>query len=254
MATTNTQAYMLETFIDKALALKLKNQAGKKMATYNLNGFVWALKIWILETYPNCIQWWTKQPDIIPRALAWSNFRKFDKQHLYHCSLGLDSIPILELTPIDKELKETWLIGSLSLSKDESFDASLKPNYSNRDQLNFYYQESQQGSLQHLVKAMEQVMSPDVSCLKSDKLDEQRFDDALQDNAEANLDETLKDNAEMVDTMDNEDGKFCLDDMSLVLKKIILNGGSRKLYIKMIYPMWMKQLDVAVKELPRCYR
>ncbi|GJU95763.1 phospholipase-like protein [Tanacetum coccineum] len=146
-----------------------------------------------------------------------------------------DSIPILELTPTDKELKETWLIGSLSYIRGEdvsfiqsvsaveyvdqavaiddhiltcltdsntlledvdslfkeildvrpdlvgrvgelrtkivqtlastvstnetvvsnSFDVSLKPDDSNRDEINFFYQESQQGSLQHLVMAME---------------------------------------------------------------------------------------------------
>ncbi|GJU80261.1 hypothetical protein Tco_1282626 [Tanacetum coccineum] len=249
--------------------LKLKNQAGKKMATYNLNGFVWALK---------------------------------------------DSIPILELTPIDKELKETWLIDQATIRSEEtnsiddhiptcltdsntllkdvdslfkevidvrpdlvgrvgelrtkivqtlastvstketvvgnSFDASLKPNYSNRDQLNFYYQESQQGSLQHLVKAMEQVMSPDVSCLKSDKLDEQRFDDALQDNAEANLDETLKDNAEMVDTMDNEDGKFCLDDMSIGFEKDHLNGEIKVTLYQNDHIPLDETMDVAVKDTP----
>ncbi|GJT71795.1 retrovirus-related pol polyprotein from transposon TNT 1-94 [Tanacetum coccineum] len=204
-----------------------------------------------------------------------------------NCCLDPDSIPILELTPTDKELKETWLIDQATIRSEEtvaiddhiptcptnsntlledvdslfkevidvrldlvgrvgklrtkivqtlastvstketivgnSFDASLKPNDSNGDQINFYYQESQQGLLQHLVNAMEQVMSPDVSSLKPDKLDEQQFDDALQDNAEANLDETLKDNAEMVDTMDNEDGKFCLDDMSIGFEEDHLN-------------------------------
>ncbi|GKC23701.1 transposase, MuDR, MULE transposase domain protein, partial [Tanacetum coccineum] len=44
------------------------------------------------------------------------------------------------------------------------------------------------------------------------------------DNAEANSDETLKDNAEMVDTMDNEDEKFCLDDMSIGFEEDHLNG------------------------------
>ncbi|GJU05596.1 hypothetical protein Tco_1122026 [Tanacetum coccineum] len=89
--------------------LKLKNQAGKKMATYNLNGFVWALKIWILETYPNFIQWWTKQPDIIPHALAWIPFQ----------SLSLHQ---------QIELKETWLIGSLSYIRgdDVPFIQSVK--------------------------------------------------------------------------------------------------------------------------------
>ncbi|GKB04362.1 hypothetical protein Tco_0832505, partial [Tanacetum coccineum] len=79
-------------------------------------------------TYPNCIQWWTKQPDIIPRALSWSNFRKFDKTE-YQLLFGPDSIPILELTPTDKELKETWLIGSLSYIRGEDvpFIQSVKP-------------------------------------------------------------------------------------------------------------------------------
>nr|GEV65241.1 hypothetical protein [Tanacetum cinerariifolium] len=270
--------------------LMLKNQAGKKMATYNLNGFVWALK---------------------------------------------DSITILKLTPMDKELKETWLIGSLSYirgadvpfiqsvkavknedqatirSKEtvaiddniptcptdsntlledvdslfkevidvrldlvgrvgelrtkivqtlastvstketvvgNSFNASLKPNNSNGDQINFYYQESQQGSLQHLVKEMEQVMSSDVSCLKPDKLDEQQLNDALQDNAEANLDETLKDNAEMVDTIDNEDGISCLDDMFIGFEEYHLNGEIKvSLYQNDHIPL-DETMDVAVKD------
>ncbi|GJX42662.1 phospholipase-like protein [Tanacetum coccineum] len=101
--------------------LKLKNQAGKKMATYNINDMDFG-------TYPNCIQWWTKQSDIVPRALAWSKFKKFDKTE-YQLLFGPDSIPILELTPTDKELKETWLIGSLSYIRGEDvpFIQSVKP-------------------------------------------------------------------------------------------------------------------------------
>nr|GFA11274.1 phospholipase-like protein [Tanacetum cinerariifolium] len=238
--------------------LNLKNQAGKKMATYNLNCFVWDLKIWILETYPNCIQWWTKQPDIIPRALTWSNFRKFDKTE-YQLLFGPDSVPILMLTPTDKELKETWLIGSLSYIRGEDvpFIQSVKP-VENVDQVvaindhiptcptdsntlledvdslfkevidvrpNFVGRvgELRTKIVQTLASTVSNketivgnLMSPNVSCLKPDKLDEQMFDDALQDNAEANLDETLKNKKVnldqcIADVMDAENNTVGLD-------------------------------------------
>ncbi|GKC64813.1 hypothetical protein Tco_1097411, partial [Tanacetum coccineum] len=271
--------------------MKCKNQSGKKMATYNLNGFVWALKIWILESYPNSMLWWTKKPDIIPRGLAWLNCKKFEKTD-YHRLLGPPSIPILELTPTNEELKETWLIRSLSYIKGEDApfiqaikpfqnvdeapivneqsveideqagavddhdpdaptdsnnlledvdslfkevidvrpdlvgrvdelrtklvqtitsnplratpcDDSLNRNESNGKPLDCYYQESQQGSLQNLVKALERELEPDVSCLQAKILDEARFDDAVKDN----------DEMEHAMDVDNEDGKYCLDDM-----------------------------------------
>ncbi|GKA27862.1 phospholipase-like protein [Tanacetum coccineum] len=40
-------------------------------ATYNLYGFAWAFKIWILESYTNSKKWWSKKANVIPRGLAW---------------------------------------------------------------------------------------------------------------------------------------------------------------------------------------
>ncbi|GKD60110.1 hypothetical protein Tco_1297619, partial [Tanacetum coccineum] len=35
--------------------------------------------IWILESYPNNRKWWSKKDNVLPRALAWSNDTKFEK-------------------------------------------------------------------------------------------------------------------------------------------------------------------------------
>ncbi|GJV02580.1 hypothetical protein Tco_1336149 [Tanacetum coccineum] len=141
-----------------------------------------AVRIWILETYLNCIQWWTKQPDIIPRALAWSNFRKFDKteyQLLGEDVSFIQSVNAAEYVDqavaIDDHIPTCPTDSNTLLEEVESLFKEVldvRPDLVGRV-------ESQQGSLQHLVMAMEQVMSPDVSCLKPDELAEQRFDDAL---------------------------------------------------------------------------
>ncbi|GJU16715.1 phospholipase-like protein [Tanacetum coccineum] len=98
------------------------------MMTYNLNGFVWALKIWILEIYPKSTLWWVKQPDVIPRGLAWSNFNRFQKTDYNHL-FGQDSIPNLVLIPTSGELKADWLVRSQYYFKGENapFIQSVKP-------------------------------------------------------------------------------------------------------------------------------
>ncbi|GJR76436.1 phospholipase-like protein [Tanacetum coccineum] len=93
-------------------------------------------------------------------------------------------------------------------------DDSLKQNDSNGEPLNCYYQESQQGSLQNLVKALESELEPDVSCLQVDNFDVARFDDAVKDN----------DEMEHAIDVDNEEGKYCLDDMSIGFEEDKSNG------------------------------
>nr|GEV44843.1 hypothetical protein [Tanacetum cinerariifolium] len=220
--------------------MKLKNQSGKKMAKYNLNGFVWTLKIWILEIYPNNMFWWTKEPDIIPRDLAWSKFKKA-------------SIPILELTPTNKKLKVPWLIRSFLFIRGENvpFIQAVIPGQ-NVDETHIVNEESveiddKSGGIDvhGPVSAIEShpllddVDSPfkkviDVRLNLVGRVNEKRtklvqtltsnvipkeievgntsrplpFDDSRKPN-------DYKNNAEMEDNMevDNEDGKYCLDDM-----------------------------------------
>ncbi|GKB94098.1 phospholipase-like protein [Tanacetum coccineum] len=76
-------------------AVKLKNKkdvsrtkktkkidSSKKIETYNVYGFVWSLKIYILEMYRNNKFWWKKDPLVIPRGLAWSKIGNFEKPWL----------------------------------------------------------------------------------------------------------------------------------------------------------------------------
>ncbi|GJZ55662.1 hypothetical protein Tco_0610855 [Tanacetum coccineum] len=100
----------------------------KKITTYNLNGFVWALKIWILKIYPKSTLWWAKQQDVIPRGLAWSNFNRFQKTD-YNLLFGQDSIPNLVLLPTSGELKADWWVRSQYYFKGEDapFIQSVKP-------------------------------------------------------------------------------------------------------------------------------
>nr|GEV25191.1 hypothetical protein [Tanacetum cinerariifolium] len=222
--------------------MKLKKKSGKKMATYNLNGFVWALKIWILESYPNNMFWWTKEPDIIPHA----PIVKEESVDIDDKSGGIDvhdpvaateSNQLLE--DVDSPFKEiidvipalvgrvdelrTKLVQTLTpnvipketkTSKLPLFNDSRKPNNSKGDQNNYYYQKSQPGSLQHLLNALEPKLPPDVACLRLDNVDEPHFDTTVKDNTE------MKDNIDV----DNKDGKYCLDDMSIGFEEDSSNG------------------------------
>nr|GEV83220.1 phospholipase-like protein [Tanacetum cinerariifolium] len=175
--------------------LKLKNQAGKKMATYNLNGFVWALKLketWLIGSLS-----YIKGEDV-PFIQSVKPVENVDQavaidDHISMCPTNSNTL----LEDVDSLFKEVIdvrpdLVGRVGDLRTKIVQ-TLAFVVSNKETV------------------VGNVMSPDVSCLKPDKLDEQRFDDALQDNAE------------MVDTMDKEDGKFCLDDMSIGFEEDRLN-------------------------------
>ncbi|GJZ82726.1 phospholipase-like protein [Tanacetum coccineum] len=49
---------------------KLTTMGPTFMPTYTLQGFVFAFKIWLLETYPNSKIWWIEEKNVIPRAVA----------------------------------------------------------------------------------------------------------------------------------------------------------------------------------------
>nr|GEU50504.1 hypothetical protein [Tanacetum cinerariifolium] len=57
---------------------KKKSGSSKNNETYNVYGFVWSLKIYILEMYKNNKYWWKKDSLVIPRGLSWS---KIDGEH-----------------------------------------------------------------------------------------------------------------------------------------------------------------------------
>ncbi|PWA52048.1 phospholipase-like protein [Artemisia annua] len=89
-----------------------KNKNKEFVPTYNLYGFVWAFKIWILESFPKSRIWWDKDDAVIPRGVAWTSKRKFEKKD-YNTLFGPISDPIIDLAPTDKELKAPWYIISV---------------------------------------------------------------------------------------------------------------------------------------------
>ncbi|PWA65872.1 phospholipase-like protein [Artemisia annua] len=67
---------VMDKHIDKHLLGLKKNPT--YVPTYTL--------IWILETFERCERWWTKNPNVIPRAIAWSRksiFKRSDHSSLF---------------------------------------------------------------------------------------------------------------------------------------------------------------------------
>nr|GFA16147.1 phospholipase-like protein [Tanacetum cinerariifolium] len=67
---------------------KLEHLAGLKrnpnhVSSYSLTGFLFAFKIWIIESSCVSDRWWTKVPKIIPRALSWRRKAEFNQYEYF---------------------------------------------------------------------------------------------------------------------------------------------------------------------------
>ncbi|GJX07395.1 phospholipase-like protein [Tanacetum coccineum] len=90
---------------------KLATLGPTYLLTYTLHGFVFAFKIWLLETFPNSKTWWNKQKNVIPMGVAWSDgtpFVKNDYDRLFHVRSRLST-----LIPSADEMNKTWWRSSL---------------------------------------------------------------------------------------------------------------------------------------------
>ncbi|GJU38652.1 hypothetical protein Tco_1191609, partial [Tanacetum coccineum] len=123
-------------------------------------------------------------------------------------------------------------------SRPLTFDDSRKPNDSKGDENNYYYQESQPGLLQHLLNALEPELPPDIFFLQPNNVDEPHFDTIVKDNAE------MEDNMDV----DNEDGKYCLDDMSNGFEEYTSNGEIKVTLYQEDHKALCNKMDVAVEE------
>ncbi|GJY71805.1 phospholipase-like protein [Tanacetum coccineum] len=109
----HNDAVMLKNKKNVSLMKKTKkNHSSKKIETYNVYGFVWSLKIYILEMYRNNKFWWKRDLLVIPRGLAWSKIGKFEKGD-YGALFVEWSNPILSMAPMSTELLQPWLIRSM---------------------------------------------------------------------------------------------------------------------------------------------
>ncbi|GJS86382.1 phospholipase-like protein [Tanacetum coccineum] len=79
-------------------------------AKYTLSGFTWAFKTWILETYKvPALEYYTHQQRY-PRAVAWSNLKRFKRENLKKFFDGVR--PNRKLRADDFEAKAEWWVCS----------------------------------------------------------------------------------------------------------------------------------------------
>ncbi|GJU35093.1 phospholipase-like protein [Tanacetum coccineum] len=81
------------------------------LPTYTLQGFVFPLKLWLLETFPTSKTWWFKEQNVIPRSVAWSDgtpLLKCDYDRLFNVRTRLST-----LTPSSDEMNKPWWKSSL---------------------------------------------------------------------------------------------------------------------------------------------
>ncbi|GJR59362.1 hypothetical protein Tco_1501524 [Tanacetum coccineum] len=114
----------------------------------------------------------------------------------------------------------------------------MKANGSLDDENNLYYQETQQGSLQHSLKAMKYVEPPDVACLQDDNVDEPHFKNTVQVNVEM----------EGYMDVDNEEDKYCLDNMSIGFEEDTCNKEIKVTLYEEEHTEMCDTMDTAVQE------
>ncbi|GJU98810.1 hypothetical protein Tco_1328081 [Tanacetum coccineum] len=92
--------------------LKGLNRSNNYILSYELSRFVWDFKIWILESCEQSILWWNKEPNVIPRALAWSRKEIFNRYEFVK-ELKVNT----DLTTTISELKSDWCDSSFLIKE-----------------------------------------------------------------------------------------------------------------------------------------
>ncbi|GKC88281.1 hypothetical protein Tco_1148930, partial [Tanacetum coccineum] len=83
----------------------------KYVPMYTLSGFVFAFQVWIFESFERCNCWWSKDPNVIPRAVGWSKksiFNRSDCGYLF----AKQSTTTSEIRPSKAEYESSWWIRS----------------------------------------------------------------------------------------------------------------------------------------------
>ncbi|GJR03887.1 phospholipase-like protein [Tanacetum coccineum] len=105
------------------------------LPTYTLQGFVFPLKIWLLETFPTSKTWWFKEQNVIPRSVAWSDgtpFLKCDYDRLFNVRTRLST-----LTPSSDEMNKPWWKSSLEYFHNVSNASTSSHAPSNKNKPRF---------------------------------------------------------------------------------------------------------------------
>ncbi|GJZ56957.1 hypothetical protein Tco_0612451 [Tanacetum coccineum] len=76
-----------------------------------VDGFVFALPVWIFESFKRCNCWWSKDPNVIPRAVGWSKKSIFNRSD-YGYLFVKQSTTTSEIRPSKAEYESSWWIRS----------------------------------------------------------------------------------------------------------------------------------------------
>ncbi|GKC08672.1 phospholipase-like, aminotransferase-like mobile domain protein, partial [Tanacetum coccineum] len=97
--------------------------------SYTLSGLLFAFKIWIIESSFESHRWWTRVPEIIPKAVSWTRTAECIKWE-YFAEL-FDKTPI-ELSPIKAERQSSCITYEKQKEIDESkreYDLSVRVHF-----------------------------------------------------------------------------------------------------------------------------
>ncbi|GJU93672.1 phospholipase-like protein [Tanacetum coccineum] len=141
------RVYNNDHTVSKGHLKKIATLGPTYLPTYTLQGFVFPLKIWLLETFPNSKTWWVKEHNVIPRSVAWSDgtpILKCDYHRLFHVRTRRST-----LTPSSDEMNKPWWKSSLEYFRNVS-NAKVSREVYVRTDVHHYVDEGL--SVQDLVK------------------------------------------------------------------------------------------------------
>lgn len=102
-------------------------------AVYNLFGFAFALKIFVLESFPNSRLWWDKDDTVVPRGVAWGNVTAFHKSD--YVKLFVTKPPPQKMVPTAAEQGSTWWMSSLEYFNSPHASCARPYNPVKRDKI-----------------------------------------------------------------------------------------------------------------------
>ncbi|GJZ75722.1 hypothetical protein Tco_0640187 [Tanacetum coccineum] len=84
--------------------------------TYTLSSFVWAFKVWILESFERSNRWWNKVAEAIPKGVQYPKKAIFKRSD--YCTLFCkESNPIFDLRPTLAEYQSEWWTSTIDFLK-----------------------------------------------------------------------------------------------------------------------------------------
>ncbi|GKE03505.1 phospholipase-like protein [Tanacetum coccineum] len=99
--------------------------------TYSIEGFAWAFKTWILESFRAATDEYYTRYRRHPRIVAWSSKHKFYRHMLKPMLHG--QLPVERLVPDEIEARSRWWVSSRAYFDGRSFEDEQIPRHLNRN-------------------------------------------------------------------------------------------------------------------------